>query len=140
MTRLLFVLLGAAALAVASPATPAGAGAATVTTFANFHQTGGFVGVDVHLVVRTNGTLVVTHRGEPSVRGKLRPATFRRLRTALDAAHLERRLPPSQNGCADCFVYSIGYRGHHAAFDDATFPARMRAAVTQLRRIADGGR
>ncbi len=138
MARLVAVLLAAVTLTVAAAAPSAGA--ATARTFATFRQTGGIAGVDVHLVVRKDRTLVVTRRGERTVRGRLRAATFRRLRAALDAAHLERRLSPTQTGCADCFVYAIGYGGHRAQFDDVSFPPRMRGAVARLRAIAEGAR
>lgn len=143
LLALVAVLALGALLLVASIGPAAGspsarsAGSATVVRFT---LSGGLVGRELRLTVRADRRATVVERGQPTRRHTVRPATLRALRGALDAAHLERRSPATPTGCADCFRYTIAYAGHRAAFDDASFPGRMRRAVSALRRIADGGR
>ena len=117
------------------------AGAATSRpVVVRYDKTGGIAGVEQHVTVRADRRVTVATRGAATTRHTLRAATLRALRRTLDAAHLERPLPATPTGCADCFGYAIAYRGHRASFDEVSVPARMAKAVRELQRIAAGGR
>lgn len=105
-----------------------------------FVQTGGIAGIDVRLVVREDRRATVTARGAATRRHQLRAATLTGLRRTLDAAELDRPSEPTRSGCADCFEYTITYRGQRVSFDQVSVPPRMRVALRELRRIAAGGR
>lgn len=136
----------AVAAAAAGAATGAGDGdgtdarAAQAQTVVRFSLSGGFVGRDVRLSLRSDRRAIVTDRRAGTKRHTIKSATLKALRRTLDAAHVEQRLSSGPSGCADCFNYAITYKGHRAAFDDSTIPSRMRKAVAELRRITDGGR
>jgi hypothetical protein len=144
--RLLFtvcILLIAGGIAVAifgDGDDRADARTSTTGTVVQFHQTGGFAGVDVRMTVRATRRVTVIERGGVAGSHTIRPATLTALRKKLDAAHLEKKLPATPTGCADCFNYEIRYKGHRVSFDDVSIPGRMAKALAELRRIAGGGR
>ncbi len=121
-------------LAVAADA----AGAATLVSFS---QSGGIAGNRVALTVSAGGRASVTANRRPRA-WRLHATTLRRLRRLLADAHFD-RVDPEPSHCADCFVYSVRYRGRRVSYDDSQrdqVPRSVRAAVAELARIARGGR
>lgn len=105
-----------------------------------FNKGGGFVGVDIRTTIRGDRRVTVTQRDGGLKRHTVTAATLKALRKTLDGAHFERKLPPSQSGCADCYSYSMTYEGHKVAFDESAIPSRMARPLAELSRIAGGGR
>jgi hypothetical protein len=119
----------------AAPAAPARPG-----TLVNFTRSGGFAGVQLHLVVTRDGHTTTTSGTRGRQRHRLRPRTLTHLRRLLAAARWD-RLPKLQAGCLDCFVYTVRYRGDRVAFNlGRAVPASVKAAVDELVRIAGGAR
>jgi hypothetical protein len=126
------------ALVVALAACSSSAGA---TTFASFAQSGGLAGTTVTVLVTTTGRVAVDADGDKSSQ-RLSARSLQRLRRLLAAVAFD-RVRPGRSRCADCFVYSVRYRGKRFAYDDSQtsqVPRSARAVVGELQRISRGGR
>lgn len=140
MLRTVLLLVAAISLSVLAGGAGSAGAASSHAVVVRFVQSGGIAGIDRRLIVRADRTAIVSGRGSASRRHTVTASTLRALRKILDAAHVERPLPRTPSGCADCFNYSIGYGGHRASFDEVSVPPRMAKAVRELQRIAGGGR
>ncbi|WP_354700311.1 hypothetical protein DSM112329_00579 [Paraconexibacter sp. AEG42_29] len=138
------VLAAGVVAAVAAVGTGDGAGDARASSgsqvVVRFDKGGGFAGVDVRTRIRGDRRVTVTERGRATRRHTLKAATLTALRKTLDAAELGEKLPGPQGGCADCFVYSITYKGRRVTFDEAAVPGRLKKPLAELSRIARGSR
>lgn len=138
MVRPLLTIVTAAVLAaVLLTATHATrAPAAGKSTLVTFHRSGGFIGVDDRVTVKSNRRFTVRSRGSSARHKRLSVAAMRKLRHALKEARLDEPLaqgPPS--GCADCFYYTITYQGHRVQLSEDRVPDRMRPAINRLSRL-----
>lgn len=116
-----------------------GAAQARPHTIIRYHRSGGFAGVDEKLVVRSNNVAWAYARGSSRpLPAQLGAGQVRRLKAALDAAHLEtlhRHYPAP--GAADTFQYSVTYRGRTVDADETKVPKRLARALQLLQRTYD---
>jgi hypothetical protein len=76
-----------------------------------------------------------TPAGARTVRFRVSKKQVARLRRGLRQAHfseLESSLP---GNCADCYLYTIEYRGHEVTADDSALPDRLHVVVRKLETI-----
>jgi hypothetical protein len=126
---------------------PAGPGAPATTTapttggtaamiLVDYRKSGGFAGLEDHLVVTSDGHATVEGKGQTREK-QLGPATMRELTAALDQAGLDRPQPrydPPVKG-NDLFEYAITYRGRTVTVSDTAIPPQLRPLITELNRI-----
>ena len=128
----------AVGLALAGPA----AGDASARTLIEADRTGGFAGVDDHLVVRVGGA--GTYTGRDGRHRPLRPAATREVRRVLrgsDFASLRGSYRP-RGGVADAFEYRISYRGRTVVYVDGAenVPDRLSRILSAAERPDVGPR
>jgi hypothetical protein len=74
-------------------------------------------------------------RGERRVDFHLSAHRIRALERGLRSAHFVSLESPGPSGCADCFEYSLFYRGHSLELDESQTPPRLDAVIAQLEAI-----
>jgi hypothetical protein len=122
-----------------APATTAAAstgGTAAATMLVDYRKSGGFAGLEEHMVVTSDGHATVEGKGQTREK-QLDPATMRELTAALDQAGLDRLRPrydPPVKG-NDLIEYAITYRGRTVTVSDTTIPPQLRQLITELNRI-----
>jgi hypothetical protein len=137
MRRLTVVAaLFAVALALGGPA----AGGASARTLIDADRSGGFAGVDDHLVVRVGGT--GTYTGRDGRHRRLRPAATREVRRVLresDFASLRGSYRP-RGVVADAFEYRISYRGRTVVYVDGAenVPDRLSRILNAVSDLMSG--
>jgi hypothetical protein len=108
-------------------------------TIIRYHRSGGFAGVDQRLVIRSDNVALAYGRGSSRpLPAQLGAQQVRRLRQALDAAHLDtlhRHYPAP--GAADTFQYSVTYKGHTVDADETKVPHRLSRALQLLQKTYD---
>lgn len=122
--------------APATTTAPTSGGAAAATILVDYRKSGGFAGLEEHLVVTSDGHATVEGKG-PTRTKQLDPATMRELTAALEQAGLDRLQPrydPPVKG-NDLFEYAITYRGRTVTVSDTEIPPRLRPLLTELNRI-----
>jgi hypothetical protein len=105
-------------------------------TFIAYRRSGGFAGLDDHLVIKKNGEAILTRRSE-RYEFTLDDDTTDRLRTLFQEAEfsqLRRQYLPSQQG-ADLFEYVVTYRGHTVRTMDGAVPSSLQPVLEALDRI-----
>jgi hypothetical protein len=70
-----------------------------------------------------------------TVRFRIGVKQVKRLRNALERADFQAIADPGPGACADCFQYSIDYRGHEVTFSDVTAPPGVRPVVDRIEAI-----
>jgi hypothetical protein len=140
------LLATALCLLLAAPAcgTP-GKGPPTVSQFAiTYQRSGGLKPISRFLQITPGRHATTEPRLVPVVddnpltaRFRVGVRTVKRLRGALERAEFVsiHSPAPGSGNCADCFYYSIAYRGHRVSFDDFDLPRRLRPVVDQLEAI-----
>ncbi len=116
----------------ASTATSTPSGRQALVTYS---KSGGIAGIIERLKVEPSGHATVSEGLPADAKTKtfsLSPEELSKLRQTLDAAKLASHASASPQGCADCFVYRIAYRGTTFEGDQATLPAAVRPAVEAL--------
>jgi hypothetical protein len=122
--------------APATTTAPTGATTAPATILVDYRKSGGFTGLQEHLVVTTDGHATVEGDG-PSGDEQLDEATMRELVAALDRAGLDRLRPrydPAGQG-NDLIEYAVTYPGRTVTVTDTAVPPRLQALLTELNRI-----
>ncbi len=134
LVALLALAAGCGSKDSSTSTTKPGAQPALVT----YVKSGGIAGIYEKVVVDESGKATVS-QGLPSTAKvksfSLSDAELSALRRSLDAAELASQKNASPQGCADCFVYDITYNGTHFRGDEATLPAQVKLAVTQLNAL-----
>ena len=106
-----------------------------------YQRSGGFAGTqdDLRVVPERRATLVSTTAGEPqTTHFRLSRRAVEGLRTAFRKAGWRRiESPGSSAGCADCFIYRIGYQGRVVRFDSVTFPKPLEPVIRRLDAIVE---
>jgi hypothetical protein len=119
----------------------AGCGApASRETIVEYRRTGGFAGLDDHLVVRADGEATLDRRGE-RYEFELDSETMDRLLTTLDNAEisqLDGEYLSSQKG-GDLFEYVVTYQGYTVRTGDTAVPESLWPALELLNRIVENG-
>ena len=109
------------------------------TAFAiSFERSGGLKPTTRKLAIRPGGHAVASVRGSDGaydrpVRFQVGAKRIRSLRRGLARARfsaIESTTTPGS--CADCYRYSIRYRGHAVALQETDVPARLRRVIDQL--------
>jgi hypothetical protein len=141
------VVAAAAALGACggSPAPSAGPGARVTPPAAagwlTYTRTGGFAGVDDHVVVATDGAVAVSTKGRAEHRYRLTAAETTRLRRLADAvdpaAHPS--AAPSGAGTADAFDVRLEIAGRSVAVPEGQVPADVAPLLAELQRLAGRG-
>jgi hypothetical protein len=120
-----------------APATTApSTGGTAAGILVDYRKSGGFAGLEDHLVVMTDGHAMVEGKG-PSREERLDAATMRELTAALDQAGLDRLQPrydPPVKG-NDLFEYAVTYRGRTVTASDTGIPPQLRPLLTKLNQI-----
>jgi hypothetical protein len=128
-----------ACLAVGCPGPPAAEAPPPQPFAIHFEKSGGLkpmpqeltIGPDRHAKAAMAGTAA----GVRTVRFRVSRKKVATLKRGLRRAHfsaLESSLP---GNCADCFLYTIQYRGHEVTIDESALPDRLREVVTKLETI-----
>jgi hypothetical protein len=145
-TALLCILAACCSTATGSPVPPIGSEAPpSVAKFAlSYQRSGGFAPDPRSLRIKPGRHAIARRGGLPSRSDSLFTVRFRigvkqvkRLRTALERADFQAIVSPGPNsdGCADCYSYSIAYRGHRVTFSEAALPGELRPVVGRLEAI-----
>lgn len=107
----------------------------------DYDKSGGIAGVHDHLHIAPGGKAILkggygTEAGTTGFR--VGPRRLAALRKALATARFG-TIPPESGptGCADCFVYSVTYRGHTVTRDEIDVPERLAPVLRQLQAIID---
>ncbi len=109
----------------------------TVSQFTvDYHRSGGLKAETIWLQVEPGRHATLRARGS-TVRFRVATKKIRRLRTALEDAHWGTPGPPGSGpgACADCYQYTIRYRGLIAVFDQSIQTHRFDHAVEQLEAL-----
>lgn len=117
---------------------------AATSQLVSIEMTGGFAGVDNHLVVDEQGNATLTQRRGPPIRATLSQNALTQLREALRVADFgtlgSRYVNP---GSADAFIYTLGHAGHSVTTEDGAIPSQLQRAIGQLvaliTRLQTGG-
>lgn len=111
-----------------------------VTQFAiSYERSGGFAALPRKLVIRPGqrgtATTFDPKNGRRSVEFRVAEKKVKQLRAAAEAAHLG-EVPPSEPGsCADCYVYSVAYRGASVSIAQVDVPTRMRGLIDRAEAL-----
>jgi hypothetical protein len=127
------VLLGPCPTAAERPALP-------VERFAiSYERSGGFAPLPRKLTVRPGGqaTVAAVHADgrREKVEFRLAPAQIKGLRAKAEAARIGEVEPAVPGSCADCFVYTVAYRGERASVSQVDLSAPMLRLVTRLEAL-----
>jgi hypothetical protein len=128
-----------ACLAVGCPGSPAADPPPPQPFAIHFEKSGGLKPMPQELTIRpgrhAEASMAGTSAGKRTVRFRVSRKKVATLRRGLRRAHffgLESSLP---GNCADCFLYTIEYRGHEVTIDESSLPAKLRDVVTKLETI-----
>jgi hypothetical protein len=109
-------------------------------TFIEYRRSGGFAGLDDHLIVNSDGEATLTrkaHRQE----FVLDTDTVSRLQTLFDNAafsELSSQYLPSRQG-SDFFEYVVTYQGHTVRTMDTAVPQSLQPILELLNHIIESG-
>jgi hypothetical protein len=109
--------------------------AAVNGTLVTFARTGGFAGVNDRVTVKRDRRVTVRSRGDAAKHTRLSRAAMQKLRRELDDAQIDHPPADSPPSCADCFVYTITYKGHRVQLTEDGIPERMQPAIQRLSRL-----
>lgn len=106
----------------------------------DYHVTGGFIGIDEHLVVRASGEAVLTSDRSPSGTRDLSDDELAALNRVLEASDFA-NIPADtiDPNVADAFVYQVTYQGRTVVTSDGYLtPPELQEIIDQLRQIVAG--
>jgi hypothetical protein len=118
------------------PATPT----LPVERFAiSYERSGGLAAMPEKLTIRPGREATVT---ATDGRGKPRSGAFRigvkqlkKLRAAAETARIGEIAPSPPSNCADCYVYSVTYRGARASVSEVDVPRRMQPLIDRAEAL-----
>jgi hypothetical protein len=99
-----------------------------------FVRSGGFAGLDDHLVIEPDGSATLTRRSSARIETEVTPSELDSLRRALDRIHLP-RLGRHQPGPPDTFVYTVTFGGSSVHVAQTAVPPGLRELVGILLEI-----
>jgi hypothetical protein len=105
-----------------------------------YKRTGGFAGLDDHLIIQANGQAVLTQKGKRS-EFLLERTQMEQLTTALDDANftkLDKEYLPEQSG-NDLIEYWITYKKHRVHTMDTAIPQALTPVLELLNEIVIRG-
>jgi hypothetical protein len=130
-----------ACMTMACSGAPAAEPAATPPPFAlHFEKSGGLKPMPEELTIRPGrravATLGVSGSGESrTVRFRVSRRKVSILRKGLRRSHFFALGSSPPGRCADCFVYTIDYRGHRVSVDQSSISSQLAGVVTKLETI-----
>jgi hypothetical protein len=105
----------------------------------HFEKNGGLKPAPEELTIRPDrhavASLTVAQLGNRTVHFRVSKKKVATLRRGLRRAHFLTLSSSPPGNCADCFLYTIQYRGHEVTIDESTLPADLRDVVTKLETI-----
>jgi hypothetical protein len=105
----------------------------------SYERSGGLAAMPQKLVIRPGRRATVTaldaHGRRRSVEFSITAKKVEQLRAAAETARIGDVAPSPPSGCADCFVYSVTYRGETASVAEVDVPARMRGLVSRAEAL-----
>jgi hypothetical protein len=105
----------------------------------SYERGGGFAAMPQKLTIRPGRQATVTAidpKGQPrSAQFQVAAKTVRRLRAAAEAAHIGTVEPSVPGNCADCFIYTVAYRGETASVAEVDVPGRMRGLISRAEAL-----
>jgi hypothetical protein len=128
-----------ACIAIGCPG-PSAAEARPPQPFAiHFEKSGGLKPMTEELTIgpdrRAKAVMAGTPAGVRTVRFHVSRKKVATLRRGLRRAHFSVLESSGPGNCADCFLYTIQYRGHGVTIDESQLPDRLRDIVTKLETI-----
>jgi hypothetical protein len=138
------LLLATIACVVASsgcgPTEPAPAPTVPVSQFAvSYERSGGLKVMPQKVVIRPGRHAVATTRngvGVKTVRYRVPVRTVKQLRNGLSDPRFAAFEGGAPSTCADCYVYTIAFRGHTVTVDQSTVPVWLQKTITRLEALA----
>lgn len=134
----LIVALLAALLAGLLTLSACAGGATAPGTLVDYRRSGGFAGVDDHLVVQVDGQVNLTTKAG-SQTFNLSPEQLKALETSLESAGfdaLQKSYLPERQG-ADRFDYQVAYAGKSVHTMDGSVPSQLAPVIDQLNLLVD---
>ena len=107
-------------------------------TWIEYRRSGGFAGLDDHLVIERNWGAILTRKSE-RYKFALDSATINRLQTLFEDAgfsKLRREYLPSHRG-SDLFEYAVTYEGHTVRTMDGAVPPSLQPVLEALNHIVE---
>jgi hypothetical protein len=105
----------------------------------SYSRGGGFAPSVESLVVSPGRRAVATvddiQVGERKVRFRIGVGRVRALQTSLRRAHFGTIESDLDSGCADCYRYEIGYRGHRIQLDQSVLPEALEPVIGELSTV-----
>ena len=134
----------AACLTAASPCGPSGAPAAPVPLdrfTATYERSGGLLPEPRKVVIRHRKALlkkserVVAGVGTSSTTVKLSDRKLKQFRAAISQPRFAAYESPFPGNCADCFIYTVAYRGEKVSVEEVDVPTRMRPLIDRAEAL-----
>lgn len=104
----------------------------------SYERSGGLAAMPEKLTVKPGRDVMVTARrrnGGEGVGFRLGVKQTKKLRAAAETARID-ELPSSMPGnCADCYVYSVTYRGKSASIAEIDVPRRMQPLIDRAEAL-----
>jgi len=104
-----------------------------------YERSGGLKVMPQKVVIKPGRHVVATTRngvGVKTVRYRVPVPTVKRLRNGLSDPRFAAFEGGPPGTCADCYVYTITYRGHMVTVDESTVPGWLRKTITRLEALA----
>jgi hypothetical protein len=105
----------------------------------HFEKSGGLRPVPMELTIRPGrhavASIAGTRAGERTVRFRISRKKVASLTLGLRRARFFKLQSTFPGNCADCFIYSIAYRGHELTIDQSTMPKRLGEVVDELESL-----
>jgi hypothetical protein len=106
----------------------------------SYERSGGLAAMPEKLTVRPGRDVVITVRrrnGGDGVAFRLGVEQTKKLRAAAETARIGEIAPSDPGNCADCFVYSVTYRGKSASVPEVDVPRRMQPLIDRAEALID---
>jgi len=107
-------------------------------TLIEYRRSGGFAGLDDHLVIKKSGEATLT-RKSASYKFTLDEETLNHLQSLFEEAEfsqLRKRHLPSRQG-SDLFEYVVTYKGHTVRTMDGAVPPSLQLILETLNQIVE---
>ncbi len=128
-----------ACLAVGCPGPPAAEAPPPKPFSLSFEKSGGLKPMPEKLTIdpgrHAEATIAGTGAGTRTVRFRVSRKKVGILQKGFRRAGFPQLESPLPGNCADCFIYTIRYRGHEVTIDEAAMSAELRDVVTKLETI-----
>lgn len=113
-------------------------GVSSSETLIEYRRSGGFTGLDDHLVIKEDGEAILTSKSERS-EFTLNSDTINRLQALFEEAEfsrLRKEYLPSRQG-SDLYEYVVTYKGHTVRTMDGAVPPSLQPLLEALNQIVE---